>query len=279
MNPSTVGARWLPLLLVWILSPLLLSGCTPAQFPGPQLQGPPPGFLREPEAGQERRMFPDREQIHYDVWVNAAWGDVSTIHINGHPGTVMRADVQGALEQAKQAAGQDPVNFSGVQELNIDGRMAWGWAERFETPRIGLQTIAFRVAIPYDTITYTVEIVSGDPALKRNPDTLLVIASSFGIGETTWNIPLIVGVVLVLVLVVTALKKRAAAREARMRSITLKKVEVKEEEKDGEDGPGRRPMGGSPGQVLETPGAAGGIHGQGSRSEPTISSGGGEGEG
>jgi hypothetical protein len=181
-------------------------------------------------------MFPARESVYYDVWVNAAWGDVSTIHINGYPGSLMRADVQDALEDAV-ATVTEPVTFSGVQEMTIDGRKSWGWAEQYRTDELGLVWIAYRLAIPYDTITYTVELTSGDPALKRNPDTLLAMASTFAIGKVTWNLPLIVILAVVLLVAISVLRNRAREKQLRHQSITLKKVEIKkdeEEEKEGE---------------------------------------------
>jgi hypothetical protein len=214
---------------------LLLAGCQLPRFIGPQIQDPPPGFRRESQADQNRKMFPSWERIHHDAWVYAAWGDVSTIHINGYTGTIMRADVQSALEDA-MASDPDPVTFSGVQEMIIDGRPAWGWAERLHTNELGLVWIAYKVAIPYDTITYTVELFSGDPALKRAPDTLLAIAATFGIGQTTWNIPLIVGIIVVLVILIFTARKRNQQKQARLQSITLKKVEIKKEGEEGAEG-------------------------------------------
>ena len=177
-------------------------------------------------------MFPAWEAVHYDVWVYAEWGEVSTIHINGYPGTLMRADVQTALEDAI-ASVTDPVTFSGVQEMTIDGQTAWGWAERLLTDE-GLIWIAYRVAIPYDTITYTLDLLSGDPALKGKPDTLLAIASTFAIGKVVWDIPLILGIGAVLIILISTARRRARQKAIRLQSITLKKVEIKKEEGEKE---------------------------------------------
>jgi len=229
--------RW-PLALVI----LALAACEMPTFKGPQIQEPPRGFYKQPDAGQNRRMFLAREVVHHDAWVNAAWGDISTIHINGYPGTLMRADVQDALEDAK-AAITDSTTFSDVQEMTIDGRKAWGWAERFYTHEKGLAWIAYRVAIPYDTITYTVELFSWDPALKSNPDTLLVIAATFAIGEAFWNIPLIIGIVVVLIFLISMVRKRGREKALRHQSITLKRVEREEEEGGPEKEAASQPLG------------------------------------
>jgi hypothetical protein len=188
------------------------------------------------DAGQQRMMFPARESVFHDAWVNAAWGDVSTIHVNGYPGRIMRADVQEAQEDV-MATDDEPVTYSGIQEVTIDGRRGWGWAEQLYTPELGLVWIGYKVAVPYDTITYTVELHSGDPVLKNNPDTLLAIAATFSVGKVVWNFPLIIGSAVVLVLLISTLRKRSREKRLRLQSITLKKVELADEE--GEDPPMR----------------------------------------
>jgi hypothetical protein len=44
---------------------------------------------------------------------------------------------------------------------------------------------------PYDSVAYAVEFFAGDPGLKGAGDTLQVILSSFALGKTEWNFPLI----------------------------------------------------------------------------------------
>jgi hypothetical protein len=95
---------------------------------------------------------------------------------------------------------------------------------------LGLVWIAYKVAIPYDTITYVLELNSGDPALKRNPDTLLAIASTFAVGETEWNVPLILGLAVLLVVIIRTLQRRSHQKKLRLQSITLKRVEVEDGE-------------------------------------------------
>ena len=45
--------------------------------------------------------------------------------------------------------------------------------------------------VPYDTISYAVEFLTGDPSLKIRPDSLRTIVASFAIGKATWNVPLL----------------------------------------------------------------------------------------
>jgi len=229
-------------LVVW-------AGCTPPRYPGPQIQEPPAGFYLKPETTLARELFPDREVIFRNAWVNASWGEVSTIHITGYAGILMRADVRDALEEARAAATL-PVTFGELEEVTIDRRTGWGWEERMQTPETGTEWVAYRVVVPYDTISYAVELYSGDPAFKGVPDTLAAIASTFAVGETTWNVPLLVGIGLLIVVLFVTARKRAQARERRMQNVHFVKIPKKE----GEEGAG-------PGKPA--PGAGGGMPGGG----------------
>ncbi len=98
----------------------------------------------------------------------------------------------------------------------------------------GLDWIAFHVVVPYDTITYAVELNSDNPYFKRVPDTLVTIAHSFAIGEVTWNIPLMVFVGLCVVLLISFLRKRAERRQERLQSIRLVKFKKEDDEENDE---------------------------------------------
>jgi hypothetical protein len=212
------------------------TGCTPPKYEGPQIQEPPAGFFLNPDATKSRELFPDREPIHRDTWVNGQWGQVSTIHITGYPGTLMRADAGEALEESRAAA-TEPVTFGNLQEVSIDGRTAWGWEERLETPTTGLEWVAYRVVVPYDTISYAVELFSGDPAIKGVPDTLAAIAATFAVGETTWNIPLLVAIAILIFVLIRAARIRARAEKERLQNVHFVKVPEKEPKGGGgEDG-------------------------------------------
>ncbi len=271
-----------------VMTLAVLAGCSPPRYQGPQIQDPPPGFFLKPEATKDRELFPDREAIHRDAWVNAQWGEISTIHITGYRGTLMRADVRSALEEAKAAA-TEPVTFGELQEVRIDGRTAWGWDERLQTPETGLEWVAYRVVVPYDTISYAVELYSGDPTFKGVPDTLAAIASTFGVGETRWNIPLLVVIGVLLVVLVSAARSRSQAQKERMRNIHFVEIPKKEGE-GGEADPaaaktpgggrqapggaakgGGQAPGGAPGGGKQAPGGAG----SGGKQAPGGSGGGG----
>lgn len=250
LSPSAVTSA----LVASLLAVLVLAGCDFPEYPGPQLQDPPPGFLKASDSYLERRMFPELEVVHHDAWANAMWGDVSMIYINGHPGRLTRAHVAAALEEAKAAA-VEPITFGDVLEYTIDGRPAWGWTERFHTNQRGLVWIAFRVAIPYDTITYALELDSGDPKLKIRPDTLIEIAQVWGVGVTTVNKPLVGGIVFAVIFLYVMMKQRAQKKAERMRSIHFVQI-PKEEEKEVAEGEEEGRSGGGLGGGSTAPGSS-----------------------
>lgn len=227
-----------PFSLLCALAAILpvVGGCDAPEFEGPQIQSPPPAFTLRPDTYQEYRMFPDREIIHHDAWVEAAWGNFSGIYINGHAGTVTQSDVEDARNAAMDRIGR-PVDFSGVEALRVDGRTGWGWTELWQTPERGLEYVAYRAVIPYDTISYAVEFITGEPGLKQRPDSLKAIVASFAVGKTTYNLPLIAvlaGVGLFIVVQLRSHRQEAARRAA---SITLKKYDKNEDEAEGREEP------------------------------------------
>lgn len=208
----------------------VLAGCDMPNFEGPQIQSPPRGFLLVRSSPLQRRMFQDQEVVFETTWVESI-ADFSTIHVNGHLGVLDLEDVMAAQEVAKRFADDPDLVFGEVEPLEVDGRDAWGWAERVETPTRGLVSVAYRAAVPYDTITYAIEFYSGEPGLKRAaPDTLKAIISTFAIGETTINWPLVALLVGALLFVASGLRSRARAKATRLQSIKLVKVKKPAEE-------------------------------------------------
>ena len=233
----------LPLATAALILTVALSACDPPRFEGPEIQSPPPAFYLQPEAYQARRMFPNLEIVHHGAWVETSSGLFSGIYINGHAGVLTEDDAYAAQDSARAVADRD-ITFGGVEVLTIDGRRAWGWAERLETPQLGIDWVAYRAVIPYDKITYAVEFYGNEPGLKRAaPDTLRTIVASFAVGKTVWDWPLILALMGATVLAVSVARSRARARAMRLQSISLRKIS-KEEDKEGEaaaggDGPGQ----------------------------------------
>ena len=209
---------------------LLVTACRVPEFQGPQIQEPPPAFTMNASTHQERRMFPDRDVVHHDAWVEASWGNFSGIYINGHPGVIARADVVAAREEAIQAATGRRAEFGEIEEILLDGRTAWGWGENWREDNGGLDFVVFRAAVPYDTISYAIDFLTGDPSLKSRPDSLRTVVASFAVGRTTWNIPLLAVLAGAALLLLNMLRKRTRARAEATRRMTLIKMPAKEEE-------------------------------------------------
>jgi hypothetical protein len=169
-------------------------------------------------------MFQHRDVVFQTAWVESI-SDFSTIHINGHPAVLGLEDVMAAQDTAKRYAEDPDIMFGPVESLTVDGREAWGWEERVQSPSRGLTWVAYRAAVPYDTITYAIEFYSGEPGLKRAaPDTLKAIISTFAIGETTLNMPMIALLLGGALFSVAGLRARARERAARLQSIQLVRV-------------------------------------------------------
>ena len=98
---------------------------------------------------------PDLELVSHNAWSETSWGHFSGIYVNGHDGVLTEEDMLTAWE-ASVAVAQEGVIFENVEVLTIDGRKAWGWAERLHTPELSLVWIAYRAMVPYDTITYAI---------------------------------------------------------------------------------------------------------------------------
>jgi hypothetical protein len=218
---------------------LATAACDVPDFEGAQIQSPPPVFYIQNDAYQQRRMFPDLEVLDHKAWVETSWGFFSGIYINGHPGVLTLEEVERAKAERDESEPR-PVTYGDIETLTIDGRTAWGWGEMLSTPEKGIQFVAYRAVIPYDTISYSVEFYGGEPGLKGQPDSLRTIVMSFAVGKTRWNTPLIMIVGGLLLFVVAMLQSRSQARKRRHQSIVLKKIEKKKEEGDA-DPPGRAP--------------------------------------
>ena len=221
--------RWLPASTL-VAFALLVAACRVPEFQGPQIQEPPPAFTMNASTYQERRMFPGRDVVHHDAWVEASWGNFSGIYINGHPGAIARSDVVAAREEAIQAATGRRAEFGEIEEILLDGRTGWGWGENWREDNGGLEFVVFRAAVPYDTISYAIDFLTGDPSLKSRPDSLRTVVASFAVGRTTVNVPLLAIGAGATLLLLSMHRKRARARTEATRRMTLIKMPVKDEE-------------------------------------------------
>lgn len=214
--------------LAFLLSLSALGACDVPSFEGPQLQSPPAGFILRPQSRAEHGMLTFRPQIHHDAWVQPA-PPYSTIHINGYEGELTLEDAMAAQDSLRSNARGATVDFGGIEPLSIDERDAWGWEER--TDSAGATWVTYRAMVPYDTITYTVEVSTSDPALTAGaPASLQAIVSTFAVGETTYNWPLILLGIAVMAFALYLLRERSRASARRLQSVDLVTVEKRDED-------------------------------------------------
>lgn len=209
----------------------LLSGvaaCSVPNFEGPQLQDPPQGFLLQPNLEAPHNLFGYLPRVYHDAWVQSL-PPFSSIVINGFAGTLTLADALAAQDSLRARPHDPDIRFGQPEPLTVDGRDAWGWEERIDTPQRGIPWVAYRAMVPYDTISYTIEISTEDPLLKaESPATLKAIIFTFGVGEIVWNWPLIALGLGLLFFAIHLSRQRAARRAAQLRSINLVKIKKKE---------------------------------------------------
>jgi hypothetical protein len=208
---------------------LVLAGCDLPEYEGPQLQEPPRGFLLQPGSEAGSIMFPHRTAVHYGAWVQSQ-APYSTIRIHGYSGRLALPDVMAAQDSVRRRASDPDMTFGSIEVLTIDGREALGWEERIESATRGIPWVAYRVMIPYDTISYTIEFSTEDPIYKAGaPGSLRDVISTFAVGETVYNWPLIVIAMGLLFFTLHMLRRKSEAQHQRLQSIRLVKIEKEDE--------------------------------------------------
>ena len=130
-------------------------------------------------------MFPDRPTIHFDAWIETEWGEFTGIYINGHAGTTTLDEVIAARTWAMENPPDHPMAYGDIETMEIDGRTAWAWMEMWRDN--GLHEVRYHAAVPYDSVTYTIDFMTGDPRFKPRPDSIRAIVASFAVGRIEWN--------------------------------------------------------------------------------------------
>jgi hypothetical protein len=126
------------------------------------------------------------------------------------------------------------MQYGEIEIGGIDGRAAFAWTETWEDN--GLRALTFRTVIPYDTITYIVEFHTTDPRFKNRPDSIRGIVSTFAIGRTEWNTPLLALGLGVSLLVLGAVASRVRSGPyPNSRHIKLITLPVEADEVDSEE--------------------------------------------
>jgi hypothetical protein len=204
------------------------GACDVPTFEGPQLQIRPEGFLLAEGSRPPRQLVSGSAPVFRTAWVESG-ADASSIFIDGYPVVLGYEDALAARDSSRRYAHDAETSFGDVEPIRVDGRDGWGWQERVETPTRGLVWVAYRALIPYDTITYAIEVSSGNPRFKGGaPETLRAVIATFRIGRTTYNVPLIALLAGGLLFVIAFLRSKSQARARRLQSINLVKFPQKQ---------------------------------------------------
>lgn len=224
-----------------------LAGCQQPRFEGPQLQDSPEGFLHKEGASSSQLAFLDREIVEQSAWTKGTGEPFSAIFITGYRGAATPEEVLEARDAQERRLTGRAYQFGPLERMSIDGREAWGWMVTQRDSR-GLHSREFKVAIPYDTMTYTVEFFSNKPSLMSNPDTLRWGVASFAIGVTTLNRrAMVIGVALGGLILFLGVRKFVADPFAANRNVRLVEFTVPEPEEGSRSTPvaDEDPSGGS----------------------------------
>ncbi len=214
-----------------------LTACQLPRFEGAEIQSPPANFQRQADNFPQRRVFPDLSVSHHAGWVHTDMDGVSIIYIDGHPGTLTMEAIMVAREEAQAAESDPDAVYGSLETLTIDGRRAWGWYRTIQSPSRGLEEVTYTAVVPYDTISYALQFTSTEATLKRaSPDTLRAIVTSFAIGRTTYNVPLIALLLGAMLFATATFRTKRKEREARLRSINLVTIKKDEEKKEADEG-------------------------------------------
>ena len=197
--------------IVCLVIALAASACETPRYPGPMVQGLPRGFIGEPEAGHQRELFSDRI-LERDAYVVTAATDFSGIYIRKLRGGTTRADVVAEQAEARTTRADPDVSYGPIEDLRIDDRPAWGWMEETRDAG-GLQFMDYRAVVDYDSVSYAIEFITGDPWWKIRPDSMRAVTQSFAIGRVKWNVGLLAGGAVVGIILLRLVWGRIGAKK------------------------------------------------------------------
>jgi len=208
--------------IVCLVTALSLAACETPRYQGPMVQGLPNGFIGEPEAGHQRELFSDRI-LERDAYVVTASTDFSGI---------TRADVVAEQEETRASRADPSVSYGPIEDLRIDDRPAWAWMEETRDER-GLHNMDYRAVVDYDSVSYAIEFITGDPWWKTRPDSIRAVTQSFAIGRVKWNVPLLAGSVVIGGILLRLLWERVGGKKP-SQNYNLKTYKKPEETDDAE---------------------------------------------
>ena len=215
---------------------LTSAACQRPRFEGPQLQDPPSGFLYKNGAASAQQVFPDREIVQQGAWTKGGGQPFSAIFITSYRGVATPEETLEARDNQENRLSSQDYQFGRLERMVMDGHEAWGWMVSHQDSR-GLHSREFKVTIPHDSMTYTVEFFTNKTGMKDNPDTLRWGVASFAVGVTTVNRrAIVIGSVLGGFFLIIGIQKFRADPFAANRNMRLAQFPVPETD-EGEPSP------------------------------------------
>lgn len=158
------AVQWRVLRRSLLLACLAGLGCTPLHE-GPQLRSVPDGLAYTSTISSARLPLRGRQktrQVAYLPTGEERW-PLSVI-ITEYAGVTNASEVRASHQEYVKRYGES-TDYGQIETVTIDGREGWGWLETYRY-RAEVMSVGFTVILPYDSVSYSVEVTSRKPKLK-----------------------------------------------------------------------------------------------------------------
>lgn len=151
-----------PLLLAAVA--LLAAGCAGLVREGPHVKKAPDGLGYLSSLESARPVLPGRTKLSQSGYIEQG-EPPEMIVLTRYSGTTTREEAQAARDETEARYGRGG-GYGPLEELEIDGRTAWGWTiEQRDSQGGTLWSREFTAVVPYDDETWAIEYSS-----RRAPD-------------------------------------------------------------------------------------------------------------
>lgn len=169
--------RRLTLSLLPVFVATLVAGCAGLVREGPHVKKAPDGLGYLSSLESARPVLPGRTKVSQSGYLENG-EPPEMIVLTRYAGTTTREEAQAARDETEARYGRGG-GYGPLEELEIDGRTAWGWTiEQRDSQTGALWSREFTAVVPYDDETWAIEYAS-----HRDPDweaeSLRTVVASF----------------------------------------------------------------------------------------------------